>query len=111
MEILEVIREIESGKKVGEITKRRIACAHCGSTWIEIVGLIVRQKEESDDTCLRFGMESENCQSCRFRPYECKECGSRDVYEIGLAREVSEEVSLSFKGIKMVARSSDARTV
>jgi primosomal protein N' len=55
-------------------------------------------------------MESENCQTCRYRPLECLECGSKDVFEIMFVEGVSEEVSLSFKGIKKVTRGSDAKT-
>jgi len=105
-----MIREVESGKKVGKITKKRVACAHCGSTWIELVGLIVTEKKRSEDVCLRIGIESENCQTCRFRPLECQECGSKDVYEIRFAEEIPEEVSLCFKGTRIVARSPDAKT-
>ena len=106
-----MVREVESGKKVGEITKKRVACAHCGSTWIELVGLIITEKKRSEDVCLRIGMESENCQTCRFRPLECQECGSKDVYEIRFAEKIPEEVSLYFKGTRIVARSSDAKTL
>ena len=110
MEITEVIKEIEIRKKTGELSKKRVACAQCGSTWIELVGLIVGHKEGSEDLCLRIGMESEQCQTCRYRPLECLECGSKDVYEIMFAEEISEEVPLSFKGIKKVTRGSDAKT-
>lgn len=104
LKITEVIKDIENRKKTGELRKKRVACAHCGSTWIELVGLIVGHKEGSEDLCLRIGMESENCQTCRYRPLECQECGSKDVYEIRFAEEISEEVPLSFKGIKKVSR-------
>ena len=104
MEITEIIEEIENRKKTGKLSKKRFTCAHCGSTWIELVGLIVGHKEGSEDLCLRIGMESENCQTCRYRPLECPECGSKDVFEIIFAEEVSEGVPLSFKGIKKVSR-------
>jgi len=104
LEIIEIIKEIENRKTAGDLGKKRVACAHCGSTWIELVGLIVGHREGSEDLCLRMGMESENCQTCRFRPSECPECGSKDVYEIMFAEEVSKEVPLSFKGIKKVSR-------
>jgi len=104
LEIIEIIKEIENRKTAGDLGKKRVACAHCGSTWIEIVGLIVGRREGSDDLCLRMGMESENCQTCRFRPSECPKCGSKDVYEIMFAEEVSKEVPLSFKDIKKVSR-------
>ena len=110
MAITEVIKEIEDRRKTGELTKKRVACAHCGSTWIELVGLIITQKEGSEDICLRVGLESENCQTCRFRPLECQECGSKDVYEIMFAEQISEGAPLSFKGIKKVSRNSDVKT-
>jgi hypothetical protein len=109
LEITEIMREIENRKKAGELSKKRVTCANCGSTWIELVGLIVGQKEGSEDLCLRIGMESENCQTCRYRPLECQKCGSKDVYEIMFAEATSEDVTLSFKGIKKVTRSSDAK--
>jgi len=110
LKITEIIKEIENRKKTGELSKKRVTCAHCGSTWIEIVGLVVGHKEGSEDLCLRIGMESESCQTCRFRPLECQECGSKDVYEIIFAEEISEEAPLSFKDIKKVTRHSDAKT-
>jgi hypothetical protein len=54
-------------------------------------------------------MEAENCQTCRYRPLECRECGSKDVYEIALSEGASEEAPLSFKDIKKVPRNSDVR--
>ena len=108
MRFTEIVKEIENRREEGELNKKRVACASCGSTWVELVGMVVGQKEGSEDLCLRIGMESENCQTCRFRPLECKECGSKDVYEITFAEEISEDMPLSFKGITRVSRSSDA---
>jgi len=105
LEIAEIVREIENRKKKGELSKKRVACANCGSTWVELVGLIIEHKEGSEDLCLRMGMESENCQTCRYRPLECRECGSKDVYEVMFAEANLEDVPLSFKGIKKVTRS------
>lgn len=110
MQIVEVVKEIENRKKTGELIKKRVTCAHCGTTWIELVGLIVGQKEGVEDLCLRIGMEVGNCQTCRYRSLECRECGSKDVYEIALTDGASEGVPLSFKDIKKVPRNSDART-
>jgi len=110
LQITEIIKEIEDRRKTGELSRKRVACAHCGTTWVELVGLIVGQKEGVEDLCLRIGMESDNCQTCRYRPLECRECGSKDVYEIMSAEGASEEVPLSFKGIKKVTRNSDAKT-
>lgn len=97
-------------RKTGELSRKRIACASCGTTWIELVGLIIGKKEGTEDLCLRIGMESENCQTCRHRPLECRECGSKDVYEITFAEGASVEVPLSFRSIRKVARNSDAKT-
>jgi hypothetical protein len=110
LEITEIVKEIENRKKTGELSKKRVACANCGNTWIELVGLIVGHKEGSEDLCLHIGVGSENCQTCRYRPLECQECGSKDVYEITFAEEISEEIPLGFKGIKKVTRSLDAKT-
>jgi len=110
LEITEIVKEIENRKKTGELSKKRVTCANCGNTWIELVGLIVRHKEGAEDLCLHIGMESENCQTCKYRPLECQECGSKDVYEITFAEGISEEIPLGFKGIKKVTRSLDAKT-
>lgn len=110
MELAAVVKEIENRKRRGELSKKRVACAQCGSTWIELVGLIVGQREGSEDLCLRIGLESENCQTCRFRSLECPECGSKDIYEIMFGEEISEEAPLSFKDIKKVTRGSDVKT-
>jgi hypothetical protein len=104
LELTAVIKEIENRNRRGELSKKRVACAHCGSTWIEVVGLIIGNREGSEDLCLHIGMESENCQTCRFRALECPKCGSKDVYEIRFAEEISEKAPLSFKGIKKVSR-------
>ena len=108
MEITEVIKEIENRKKTGELSKRRVTCIHCGKTWIEFVGLIVGHKEGCEDLCLRIGIESENCFSCRWRAVKCVECNSNDVYEITFPREILGDTSLSFKSIKKVTNRSDA---
>lgn len=110
MQITEIIKEIEDRRKTGELSRKRVACAHCGTTWVELVGLIVGQKEGAEDLCLRIGMESDNCQSCRYRPLECQECGSKDVYEITSAEGASEETPLGFKGIRKVTRDSGGKS-
>jgi hypothetical protein len=109
LQVTEIIKEIENRKGEGELIKKRVTCASCGSTWIELVGLVVGHKEGTDDLCLRIGMESENCQTCRYRPLECPKCASKDVYEVMFAEDNS-EASLSFKTIKRVSRSSDVQT-
>ena len=100
---------MENRKKTGDLSMKRLTCANCGSTWVELVGLIVGHREGSEDLCFRIDMESENCQACRYRPLECQECGSKDVYEIMFTEGISENVPLSFKGIKTVSRSSDSK--
>ncbi len=104
MKIVDILREIQKRDTTEELIKKRFACAHCGSTWIELVGLAVGQKDGIEDICLRIGQESENCQTCRFRSRECHKCGSQDVYEIRFSEEVLLEAPLSFKVIKTVRR-------
>lgn len=110
MQIIEIVKEIENRKNTGELSKKRFTCANCGSTWIELVGLVVGQRKGFEDLCLRVGVESENCQTCRYRPLECQECGSKDVYEIMFSEAIPDDAPLSFKGIKKVTRSSDIKT-
>jgi len=109
VEFVEIIKEIEGRTKIGELTKKRVACAQCGKTWTELSGLIVAQKDGLEDLCLRINLESENCQTCRFRPLECPECGSRDVYETTFTEEKSKETQSTFKGIRKVSRGSSTK--
>ncbi len=104
MKLKEIMQEIENRNSTEELTKKRFACASCGSTWIELVGLIVAQKKGNEDLCLRIGMESETCQTCRMQARECQKCGSKDVYEIRFSEELSEDIPLTFKGIRKVSR-------
>ena len=106
MEFMEIIKEIEGRKNIGELKKTRVACAQCGKTWIELSGLVIAQKDGSEDLCLRIDLESENCQTCRFRTLECPECGSKDVYETTFTEESSKETPFTFKGIRKVSRGS-----
>lgn len=103
LEITDVIREIENRKKMGELRKRRVTCIHCGKTWIELVGVVVAQKEGYEDMYLRIGTESENCFACRWRPVQCDDCNAHDVYEITFPKKIHEETILSFTSIKKVA--------
>ncbi len=100
----DLMKDIESKIIKGELSEKRFTCAQCGRTWIELVGLIVGQKEGHDDYCLRVGMESENCQICRYRSLECPACSSKDVYEITFANETSEKTSFNFKDLKIVSK-------
>lgn len=104
MQLKEILQEIENRNSTEELEKKRFACAQCGATWVELVGLVVGRKDGKEDLCLRIGMESETCQMCRRQARECQECGSKDVYEIRFAEGVSEETPLSFKGIRTVNR-------
>lgn len=104
MKLKEIVQEIENRNSTEELTKKRYACAHCGSTWIELIGLVVGRKDGNEDLCLRIGMESETCETCRMKARECQRCGSKDVYEIRFANEVDNGVPLSFKGIRRVSR-------
>ena len=99
---LDIVNEIEARKRMGELSEKRVACASCGNTWIEVVGLIIQNNIESHDRYLRIGLESEHCQTCRFRTLECPKCGSKDVYEISFVNYVPEEAPLNFKEIKIV---------
>lgn len=104
MKLKEIVQEIENRNSTEELTRKRYACAHCGSTWIELIGLVVGRKDGNEDLCLRIGMESETCETCRMKARECQRCGSKDVYEIRFANEVDNGVPLSFKGIRRVSR-------
>lgn len=103
MKLKEIIQEIDNRKSTEELTRKRFACAHCGNTWIELIGLVVGQKDGKEDICLRMGMESETCQMCRLNARECQKCGSKDVYEVGFSKEVL-EAPLSFKSIRTICR-------
>jgi 5-methylcytosine-specific restriction endonuclease McrA len=105
MILKEVLQEIEKGNPTEALERKRFACAHCGSTWNELVGLVVVHNDGNEELCLRIGMEPDSCQMCRLQARECQKCGSKDVYEISFAKEVPTGVSLSFKGIKTVSRS------
>ncbi|WXG46290.1 MAG: hypothetical protein WED05_06445 [Candidatus Atabeyarchaeum deiterrae] len=104
MMLKEVLQEIEKGNPTEQLEKKRFACAHCGSTWAEIVGLVVAHNNGGEELCLRIGMEPESCQMCRLQARECQKCGSREVYEIDFAKNVPQGVPLSFKGIRTVSR-------
>jgi len=104
MKLEEIFQEIRNRDSTEELTKKRFACANCGLTWIEVVGLVIGHIDEKEDLCLRIGMESEACQFCRMKARECQRCGSKDVYELKFEEEVTEVVPLNFKGIKIVHR-------
>jgi hypothetical protein len=89
LETIEIVKEIESRKITGDLSKKRVVCARCGSTWIELIRLIVVEKEGSEDFCLHIGYGIKKFQTCRFRPLERPKCGSKDVYEVKVAEKVS----------------------
>jgi len=95
--MVKILEETKSRKIIGELSKKRVVCARCGKTWIELVGLVVSQKEGVEDLYLRIGVESENCQICSARPLECPRCGSKEVYEVQFAEE-----KLNLKNIRKV---------
>ena len=103
MKLAEALREFGSGEATEELAKKRFACANCGITWIELVGLVVMHRNGKEDLCLQIGMESDACQVCRMKARKCQGCGSSDVYELRFAEEVI-EVPMSFKGIRKVSR-------
>jgi len=105
VKLKDILQEIETRNSTEQLEKKRYACATCGTTWVEPVGLIIGRKEGQEDFCLRIGMESETCETCRMKARECQDCGSKDVYEIRFNGEAPEEYhSLSFKGIRTVNR-------
>jgi DNA-directed RNA polymerase subunit M/transcription elongation factor TFIIS len=101
----ELLQETEKGNLAEELEKKRFACAHCGNTWTELVGLVVVHNDGNEELLLRIGMEPESCQMCQLQARECQKCGSRDVYEISFAKQAPQGVSLSFKGIRTVSKS------
>jgi hypothetical protein len=108
MKLEEIFQEIKGRDSTEELVKKRFACANCGMTWIEIVGLVIGRRDGKEDLCLRIGMESEACQFCKMKARECQKCGSKDVFELKFEAEISEEVPLNFKGIKIVHRGRSA---
>jgi len=109
MKLKEILQEIESRNSTENLTTRRYACAVCGTTWVEPVGLIIGRKEGEEDLCLRIGMESETCETCRMKARECEDCGSKDVYEIRFNGGTPDaHRPLSFKSIRTVNRRQKA---
>lgn len=89
----EELHGIDSTALASELTRRRFACAHCGSTWIELIGSIVAHEDGGrEDLLLKAGMVSEVCQTCRLQARECQKCGSKDVYEVRFVEQVSKTI-------------------
>ena len=108
MKLTEVLQAIQNSTITEELTKKRFACANCGITWIEIVGLVTGRTEGKEDVCLRIGMESEACQVCRMNTRQCQKCASKDVYELRFEEGIS-ETPLNFKSIRTVKRGAALR--
>jgi len=108
MKLTDVLQAIQNSNVTEELTKKRFACANCGITWIEIVGLVIGHTKGKEDICLRIGMESEACQVCRMNARQCQKCASKDVYELRFEEELS-ETPLNFKSIRTVKRSTVLR--
>jgi hypothetical protein len=104
VKLVDALKEIENAECNEDLEKKRFACAHCGSTWTELVGLVVLRDGGNEDLCLRIGMEPESCQMCRLQARECQKCGSKDVYEINFAKEIPKGTQLSFRDIRTVSR-------
>jgi hypothetical protein len=105
MKLIEVFHEISQGESEVELVKKRFACASCGSTWVELVGLVIGKRSGKEDLCLRIGLESDGCQVCRMKTRVCQECGSKDTYELKFEREIS-DTPLNFRSIKTINRVS-----
>jgi len=108
MKLAEIVQEMQSRDSIEELTRKRFACANCGATWIEAVGLIVGRRSGREDMCLRIGLESEACQVCRMKTRTCQGCGSKDVYELRFEKDVSEN-PLNFKGITTVNKAAEKK--
>ncbi len=85
--------------------KKRFACAHCGKTWVEIVGVFAVNALGHEDMYFQLGGESEICQGCKFRIKSCPACGSKDAYEINFPSNNPENSPLSFDSIRIVNNS------
>jgi len=103
MKSKKALQEINGRDLTDELTRKRFVCAHCGSTWIEPIESIVAHEDGGrEDLFLRIGRESEICQMCWLQPRdcqmcwlqarECQKCGSKDVYEVRFAEQVSEVI-------------------
>jgi hypothetical protein len=109
VKLKEILQEIESRNSTENLTKRRYACATCGTTWVEPIGLIVGHKDGEEDLCIRIGMESETCETCRMKARACQDCGSKDVYEVRFNGGTPDtNRPLSFRGIRTVNRRQKA---
>ena len=106
MKLTEILQELKKRDSIEELTKKRFACASCGATWIELVGLVVGHKSGREDFCLRLGLESDACKVCRMKTRICHECGSKDTYELRFERDIP-ETPVNFRGIKTVNKEYD----
>lgn len=106
MKFAEVLQELRNRDSVEELGKRRFACASCGATWVEIVGLVFGREAGKEDLCLRIGMESEACHICNMKTRKCQGCGSKDVYELRFEKNISDRLMV-FSGIKTVSKGAE----
>jgi hypothetical protein len=98
MNFKDVVEEIKKGNYAEKLVEKRFACAHCGNTWTELVGLVVIHGDENKELCMQIGMEKDGCRQCGSHARECQKCGSRDVYETSFANEFPEGVPTEYKG-------------
>jgi len=89
---------------IEEEHKKRFACAHCGKTWVEIVGLFAGNLEGQEDVYFRVGQDFEICRNCKFSVRSCPACGSSDAYEISFPSNVHPDSPLSFNRIRIVSK-------
>jgi transcription elongation factor Elf1 len=102
MRLEEAINQIEHNLE-GDL-KKRFACAHCGKTWVEIVGVFTGNIDGQEDVYIRIGEESTVCQNCKFRIRQCPACGSSDAYEINFPLNNTQKTPLSFNRICIVRK-------
>jgi hypothetical protein len=103
MKLEEVFQELKNMDSIEKLSLKRFACANCGATWVELVGVVVGRRSGREDLYLRIGQESEACQLCRMKTRTCQGCGSRDIYELRFEKAIKEG-QLNFKGIRTVSR-------
>lgn len=72
MKLKEILQEIENRDSTEELQRKRFACAQCGATWIELVGLVVGHKNGKEDLCLRIGMDPKHVRCADYAPESAK---------------------------------------
>jgi hypothetical protein len=102
MRLEKVLGQVEHNFEGG--LKKRFACAHCGKTWVEIVGLFAGNIEGHDEVYFQLGAESEECQHCKFRVRSCPACSSKETYEINFPLNDTQDSPMSFERIRIVSK-------